>query len=146
MTLEAHLSERAREVSEILATVSAWAQGRADIEAVALVGSWARRAARPDSDVDLIFLTIDPFLYIERDDWADAFGIKRFVGTVQWGRLTERRAITASGLEIEFGITSAEWASVNPVDEGTLRVVTDGMTVVYDRAGRMTALSQVIGR
>jgi hypothetical protein len=30
------------------------------------------------------------------------------------------------------GITALAWASTDPVDEGTRRVVTDGLRVLYD--------------
>ena len=50
-------SMQAQKVDLILAQVVEWAANRADISAIALVGSWARGAARPNSDIDILFLT-----------------------------------------------------------------------------------------
>jgi 8-oxo-dGTP pyrophosphatase MutT (NUDIX family) len=44
-------------VESILAGITCWAASRRDLCAVALVGSWARGAARDDSDIDLVLLT-----------------------------------------------------------------------------------------
>ncbi len=46
--------ERADEVRTLLATLGGWAQGRHDVVAVGLAGSWARGDARMDSDVDVV--------------------------------------------------------------------------------------------
>ena len=47
-------------VSTFIELFSSWARTQSDIEAVALVGSYAREAAVEDSDVDLVILTADP--------------------------------------------------------------------------------------
>jgi SAM-dependent methyltransferase len=135
---------RAAEVEHLVAVTPVWASTRMDVEAVALVGSWARQAPRDDSDVDLVILTNDPPLYIDSEDWATDFGVTRFVKTSKWGALTERRSVTASGLEVEFGITSPAWASTDPADSGTLRVAADGIRILYDRTGRLAELVELV--
>jgi predicted nucleotidyltransferase len=45
---------REQEVDALLGAVRGWAAGRADLHAVALVGSWARGRANADSDVDIV--------------------------------------------------------------------------------------------
>jgi len=110
---------------------------------VALVGSWARGAAREDSDIDLVVITSAQSLYEAEADWARPLGVTAFIGTKSWGRLTERRAVTASGLEVEFGITTPAWAATDPLDPGTRRVVNDGIRVVYDPKGMLAALVRV---
>jgi predicted nucleotidyltransferase len=37
-----------------------WASSQADVQGIALVGSYARGAARDDSDIDLVILTHQP--------------------------------------------------------------------------------------
>jgi nucleotidyltransferase-like protein len=140
MSQKAH----ANEVAHLVAVAPAWAHARGDVEAIALVGSWARQAARDDSDVDLVILTNDPPLYIESEDWAADFGVVRFVDTASWGPVTERRGVTESGLEIEFGIASPKWASTEPADSGTLRVASDGLRILYDRTGRLGKLVDLV--
>ena len=50
---------REPEVRELLHDLVVWCSQRADVRAVALVGSWARDDARYDSDVDVVLLTTD---------------------------------------------------------------------------------------
>jgi hypothetical protein len=95
----------AHEIQDLLEIVRAWAVTRADLRAVALVGSHAR-----------------------------------VIRTQQWGRLTERRLITAEGLELDVGVVTPDWAATDPVDEGTRRVVADGMVALYDPDGLLAAL------
>jgi len=123
---------RASEVERLLKSVPPWAQSRPDIKAVALVGSWARGAPRDDSDLDLVVITTDASLYVASEDWASGLGITRFIKTAAWGALLERRGTTQSGLEVEFGITSPDWARVDPIDPGTLEVVNGAMREIYD--------------
>lgn len=126
-------SERRREVESFLERARSWAATREDIVAVALVGSWARGAARPDSDVDLVVLTDDPSAYLERDDWVEALAPDAaLVRTGDWGAIVERRLRLPSGLEVEVGIAQPSWAGKSPVDPGTRRVVVDGMEALYD--------------
>lgn len=119
-------------IDVLLAQIASWATKRSDIRAVALVGSYARNTARKDSDVDLVLLTSRPTDYTMREDWVSELGIGELVQTKDWGAITERRLQRPDGLEVEVGIGEPTWASVNPVDPGTRRVVTDGMRLLHD--------------
>ncbi|HZX03720.1 GNAT family N-acetyltransferase [Kribbella sp.] len=124
---------RAQDVDEVVDQAVRWAADRADIRGLAMVGSWARDAARMTSDLDVIVLTDVPERYLENDDWLDAFGAVGVVRRQQWGPyLTEIRIVRASGLEVEVGITATAWAGTTPVDPGTRRVITDGVRVLHD--------------
>ncbi len=120
-----------RDVRELLQGLLAWGSRRADVRAIALVGSWARGEASCGSDVDVVLLTTDPASYLTTDDWALALGAK-VVGTRQWGVLTERRLLTATGVEVDFGVVHPSWAATAPIDEGTAEVARDGLIPVYD--------------
>ena len=134
-------SGRANEVAELLDAVRRWAPGRADLRAVALVGSWARRKAHADSDVDIVLLTDTPDAYIDNAEWAvRAFGPATVVRTQSWGVLTERRLALAGGLVVEFGVVEPEWASTAPLDAGTAQVVADGLVALYDPSGLLARL------
>ncbi len=52
-----------------------WASAQPDVQAIALVGSYARGAARVDSDVDLVILTDQPQKYLEEITWLEQFGL-----------------------------------------------------------------------
>jgi len=132
--------ERADEVRLFLATLREWAEGRPDVVAVVLVGSWARGDARMASDVDVVLLTEDQKPYLEGYAWLHELGGVGLVRTRRWGPLTERRFALSSGLEVEMGVAPASWASANPVDGGTRRVVADGAAVVHDPKGLLARL------
>jgi uncharacterized protein len=125
-------------VNLILEEVTQWASHRTDIVAAALVGSWARGAARMDSDIDLMFLVTNPASFRQDDKW---------VNEIQWavvdaeidnwkdkdyGVIWSRHVYLDNETEIEFGFGFPCWASVNPVDAGTFRVVSDGCRIIYD--------------
>ena len=120
------------EIDRLLAQVLSWAAQRSDIRAVALVGSYAREAASKESDIDLVVLTSRPSDYTTREDWVSELGVGDLVQTKDWGAITERRLRRPDGLDIEIGIGEPTWASVDPVDPGTRKVVTDGMRPLYD--------------
>lgn len=128
-------------MGSLVARAPAWADARDDVAAVALVGSWARGAERPDSDLDLVVLTDDPAGYLERDDWVEELQPgAELVATRDWGTIVERRIRLPSGLEVEVGIGRPSWADTSPVDPGTRRVVRDGMQALYDPRGLLAAL------
>jgi hypothetical protein len=133
-------SGRDGEVETLLDLVPRWASGRADVRAVALVGSWANGAPTPTSDVDLVLLTDEPMLYVEGEDWVGQLGGVALLNTRSWGAIIERRFRLPSGLEVEVGVGDPSWASVEPLDEGTRRVVTDGLKALYDPEGLLETL------
>jgi GNAT superfamily N-acetyltransferase len=136
------LDERIEEVDSILRSIETYASGQEDVEAVGLVGSWARGNARLDSDVDLILITTTPSRYLTGTEWMSRFPGARLIRTMAWGDvLTERRFLLPSGLEVEVGITDARWASTDPVDEGTAEVVTDALRIIYDPEGLLARLA-----
>jgi predicted nucleotidyltransferase len=139
-------SRHVEDVDALLTALPAWARQRSDVQAVALVGSWAYGRPRPDSDVDVVLLTEDPDAYIQHDDWLDTLGGQRLIKTNNWGSITERRFIRASGLQVELGVGKPEWASTTPVDDGTRRVVLDGMRAIYDPTRLLAGLRDACER
>ena len=126
-------------VAEFLSALKAWAASRADIVAVALVGSHARGQATPESDVDIVLLTMRPEDYLEDRRWLDRFGRVLRQQPEDWGRVTALRTWYQDGLEVEFGITTPDWAEA-PLDEGTRQVVEAGFAPVFDRKGILRTL------
>jgi len=132
--------QRRAEVLDLLSTVTSWAETRADIRAVAVVGSWARDEATMTSDLDLVMLTSDVGRYVSTDDWRNFLGPTELMRTAEWGVLMERRVRVPSGLEIEFGFAPLSWARTNPLDSGTLSVVRDGCRILHDPDDLLRAL------
>jgi hypothetical protein len=132
--------ERVDEVAAVLQRLTCWVRGRPDVRAVALVGSWANGTAHEGSDVDVVMLSDSPERYVLRDDWPAEVGGVRIVRTVCWGGATERRFALPSGLEVELDVGPPTWASTDPLDPGTRRVVSDGMRVLHDPDGLLARL------
>ena len=109
-----------------------WASTQMDVLAVALVGSYARNAAREDSDVDLVIIMDHPQKYLTNTEWTKSFGIVVKQQIEDYGILTSLRVWYESGLEIEYGFTTRAWVQ-SPLDKGTKRVIDDGMKVLFER-------------
>jgi len=109
-----------------------WSKKRKDIRAVALVGSYARETATEVSDVDLVILTERPNEYITDTEWIKVFGRAITKEVEKYGKLTSIRVWYESGLEVEYGFTSRDWATP-PLDKGTKQVIDSGMRVLFEK-------------
>lgn len=104
-----------------------------------VVGSWARDAARMDSDIDIVVLTDTP-VHSAAETWAGLLNGK-VVRQQRWGPLREIRLRRPSGFTVEIGVVPLSWAGTDPVDAGTCRVISDGHLIVHDPDGALAALS-----
>lgn len=138
-------SGRVAEIAGVVDRLARWAAGRPDVVGLLLVGSCARGDARSDSDVDFVVLTDDVDRYAD-DVWTTELGLGAVTRTQSWGPVTERRFVTASGLEVEVNVGSPGWATTHPVDPGTRRVVVDGARILHDPAGLLAALIEACCR
>jgi hypothetical protein len=125
---------------QAIQAITRWAEARPDVEAVALVGSWARGTARPNSDVDVVILCADPSVYLAHDSWMADFGAIDQVIAEDWGAVGAWRVSFQDGLEVEFGFTTPAWARTDPVDRGTRRVARGGLKTLVDKHGLLRAL------
>jgi predicted nucleotidyltransferase len=119
-------------VDQFLNEFVAWAASQPDLLAVGLVGSYARHAATPESDVDLVLLARQPRRYLDDTGWARRFGPLRDQRVEDYVRLVSLRVWYADGLEVEYGLTDPTWAAA-PLDAGTARVIGDGLRVLFER-------------
>ena len=130
-------------VSDFLDWVTDWAAHQPTIAAVALVGSHARGAARPDSDIDLVLLCEEPYTFLAHTSWIHHFGAVERCHTEAWGVVTSLRVYYTEGFEVEFGMTNLAWAGL-PVDLGTQDVVSHGMRILWDREGVLARLQEAV--
>jgi predicted nucleotidyltransferase len=124
----------APDIQGFLSEIIHWAEARPDMRALTLVGSHARGTATSESDVDLVLITSQPEAYLEDTGWASAFGKIERQQIEDWGKVTSLRVWYADGREVEFGLTGPAWAA-QPLDEGTRRVIADGVKILYDPGG-----------
>jgi predicted nucleotidyltransferase len=122
-------------LEKVCVVVTSWSHRKSDIHGVALVGSWARDAARVDSDIDLVFLATDPQSFRNVGDWLQEIEWHAPItkwADVSYGNLWSRHCELADHTRIELGFASRNWASCSPIEAGTARVIRDGCRVLYD--------------
>lgn len=128
-------------VEGFLQQIVRWAERRSDIGGLLLVGSWARGTARPDSDVDLMFLVEDPGAFRTDTGWMAQIGLE----VSQWrdedyGAAWSRHVYLENGSRLELSFGTSEWAKTDPVDAGTFGVISDGGRILYDPEGALERL------
>ena len=124
-------------VRAFLQSIVEWAKNEPYLMALALVGSYARGEASPESDVDLILLLRNPKEYLKDRDWISEFGEPGHIVQEEWGKVTSLRVLYADGLEVEFGLANLEWGS-DPSDEGDAQVIENGLVVLYEKNGHLS--------
>lgn len=112
-------------------------KAKQEIRGLALVGSHARNAARPNSDIDLVFLADDPnsfrdAAWLNAIQWARAGRHPTKWSDEEYGVVWCRRVWFEPQGEVEFAFAPLSWADVSPVDKGTRRVMSDGCRILYD--------------
>jgi len=140
----ARLKGRRREVDRLLIDLVAWAAQRPTVDALVLVGSYARGGERMASDVDVVVLTADPGTDSALDWFAGLRPGSRLVRRATWGPVREQRHRLRSGLLVELGVAPTSWAAV-PLDAGTRRVLADGHRVLHDPHGFAAAAGAAAG-
>jgi hypothetical protein len=86
-----------------------------------------------------VLLTTEPKRCLEDTSWVSAFGTSRRIAVEHWGNVTSVRVHYDAGPEVEFGITTPDWAA-SPIDAGTRRVIQDGIVVLLDLDGALWLL------
>lgn len=112
-----------------------WASEQSDVQAIAVVGSYARGEARADSDIDFVILTVQPETYLQSRHWIEQFGRVEKYQIEDYGKLISLRVWYQNGLEVEYGITTPDWAAL-PLDAGTREVMRGGIIILFER-GRL---------
>ncbi len=117
--------------------------GQSDVEGMAIVGSYARGAQQPDSDIDAAIFCHNPAKYLNDQSWLNRFGEVTEVRRERWGPVQTVRAFFSNALEVEFNFSTLAWAEI-PVDPGTYRVVSDGFEILYDPTGDLVRLKEAV--
>ena len=115
----------------------AWASAHEDMHAIAIVGSYARDEARGDSDIDLVLLTDRPQQYLEDFIWIEHFGAVEKYQVEDYGKLISIRVWYQNGYEVEYGITTPDWAAT-PLDAGTREVILGGMIILFEQGNLLS--------
>ncbi len=116
---------------ELIENVGIWAERDDRVIALALCGSHVRGEARPDSDIDICLVSVDPDSLLKDRSWLSEFGAVTVPGPVEDYGLVQSIRAFYSGLEVEFGIAGLKWVEP-PIDSGTAIVMRGPLRVLYD--------------
>lgn len=124
--------ERQAMIEKFLEEFAKWTEEQPEMQAVALVGSYANHTATDRSDVDLIILADEPNHFLQNTEWIGQFGVVEKQQLEDYDRVTSIRVWYQDGHEIEYGISSLDWATA-PLDAGSRKVIADGLRILFDR-------------
>ncbi|RTL36605.1 MAG: hypothetical protein EKK48_25540 [Candidatus Melainabacteria bacterium] len=124
-------------LDEFLRSLNTWCGQRQDLLGLLLIGSYARGTAKPDSDVDLILISMQPLAYVDNCRWAEVFGAIKKAELEDWGLVKSWRIIFQTGLEVEFGITDMDWLSQEQLQGSTGKIIADGAQIIFDPRGEL---------
>jgi len=128
------------ELEKFLSDLKIWAKSESSIVGVLLVGSYARKEASPNSDVDVVILTSEKHKLLSDTSWLKKFGKIRKFSVEEYGVCTSLRTFYYENFEVEFGLVSPEWANDSPIDEGTRAVVKGGARLIWEQSDEFTSL------
>lgn len=125
------------DATELIGKFADWAQRDDRVAAAGVCGSYARRQAKPDSDIDFCILTADPDSLLDDRSWITGFGSDACVaGAVEDYNLVQSIRVFYGETEAEFGVTDQAWVEL-PIDSATAGVINDGLWILYDPAGQL---------
>jgi len=130
-------------ISSFIKDLCQWAYKEFAIEAIVLVGSFARGTQKIDSDIDLIILTSDKQSYVENPIVFSVLGEIDEINIETYGECTSVRVWYKSGLNVEFGIVSLKWVDI-PLDEGTQQVLSGGYKILVDKTDLFAPIKTII--
>ena len=138
------------QANSIIDAVMDWAIERADVRAMACVGSWARGDPRDASDIDLLLLTDRTEEYRRRRKWLSEIDFGKAGFRVQsnesavYGAVWSRHVHLLPMAEVELTFANCSWARTDPIDCGTRGVVEDALRIAFDKDGALARLVSVV--
>ena len=132
-------------IASFVEAVRTWAAARPDVHGLALVGSYARGKATPESDVDLLFLVENVEHFLRDMRWTQSLGDPTRMETEAWGNVRSVRIWYRDGLEVEFSVAGKGWAGL-PLDPGSAQILRERTVALLDPSGILKAAEQSIER
>lgn len=123
--------------------IKKWGINEPLVEAIILVGSYARGTQKADSDIDLVILTSNKQHYIDNPQIFSAFGLIDRSNIEFYGECTSIRIWYKNGLEVEFGMVPLKWIDL-PLDFGTEQALSDGYKILVDKKRMFLPIVSII--
>jgi hypothetical protein len=129
---------------QIVATFCRWVNAQVPLRALAIVGSWARGDARPDSDLDVLVLTND-MTWATSAEWLRDPKLGLTEQTITSAQrevhgIARSWRLLLGASEVDLTFADISWANSSPIDCGTWRVLSGGIKVLVDKDGLLKAL------
>lgn len=109
------------------------------VRGIILVGSYARGDNRDNSDVNVIILADDPQEFFKKIEFFKHFGNIFSVENSRKGILSFKIACHED-TEIQLSIVPCIWAQAEPIDPETLKVILNGVSILWDPRGQLEKL------
>ena len=124
---------------QIMANFVQWAQKQSNIRAVLVIGSRGRVDHPADqwADLDLLFITTDPYRFLTKTDWLYNLGIPWLTYVEDDAGVLERRVLFEGGVDVDFVPFSLEQiekmmgVDLLPLED----VILPGIRVILDKDG-----------
>ena len=133
-----------KQANDLIGSITNWSKMQSGIEGLLLVGSYARGNPRPQSDIDLVILVKEKSSFLKNTEWIETFGESKISKKENWGAVEFIRVFYKTGYEVEFGFANSIWASIDPLDRGTQKVVSDAAKILWDPKNLLTNLLKAI--
>ena len=125
--------------NDFMEKFGAWAKENGDIDGAMLVGSYPRSRAILFPDIDLVIIAKEKKKFLDDIHWIKSFGNVKNHRIKECGILAFLRAFYVDGPQVEFYITTAEWAKI-PIHQRTFNVIKDGCEILTDKTGMLERL------
>ena len=124
-------------MSNLESIATRWAEDRADVHALVLVGSRARTDERADewSDYDFVVVVDDEIAYLRDDEWIAHLGpaLLSFVEDAAAGGVRERRVLFADGTDADFTVLPLARVDAVLARPDVASVLARGVRVLVDK-------------
>ncbi len=125
---------------KLIKPIADWSQTHPDILGSLLVGSYSSGKTHQNSDIDICLFTKKTEMFFSDQSWVKTFGDPKKVTTEHWGVVKTLRVFYSNHEEVEFNFADPSWASTDPIDPETFKVISKGARILYDPSGFLDRL------
>lgn len=118
-------------VSKILDKLVDIVSPQCNVKGIILLGSYARGDNRNNSNVNVTIIALNPSEFFKENSWIEHFG-KIFLLNKGENDIISLRIACIEEIQMHLNIVPLTWAETDPIDPETLKVILDGVRVLWD--------------